>query len=92
MEFPKELQDALVALLEERFDFSDVTLKSIEIDEDAGELRIVIMVGTEVPPENFARGFFGLPSLVQRKIADRASTLSEFFPVITPEISQPAHA
>lgn len=95
MEIPAELQDVLIGLFRERFDDSDisgVTLKSIEIDEKAGEIRIVLEVGITVEPKKFASRFFGLASLVQRKVNDSCSSLDDFFPVITPEFSPEVHA
>ena len=95
MEFPAELKGLLSAVLKEKFPaemISEFTLESVEIDRDAGEIRIVLKVSTDVAPEDFAEEYFGLTNLVQRKFKAKSAALSDFFPIITPVFGQGAHA
>lgn len=95
MDHQAALADLLVAVLKENFPdevISELKVESIEMDREAGEIRIVLHVGTEVAPEKFAEGYFGLTSRLQRSVREKAPTLSDFFPIITPEFGQGVHA
>ena len=95
MKFPTELKELLTAVLQERFPkemIAEIKLESIDVDHDAGEIRIVLEIGTEIPPEKFAEGYFGLTNLVQSKFSDVRSPLSGFFPIISPKFDQREHA
>lgn len=95
MDLPTELKDVLSTLIQEKFPaemISGISLESINVDHEAGEVRIVLQVSTEVAPEKFAQEYFGLTNLVQRTFKDRSSTLSDFFPIITPVFGQGTHA
>lgn len=95
MEFPTELKELLAKALEEKFPaemISEIDLESIQVDHDAGEIRIVLNISTQVKPEEFAKGYFGLTNLVQRRFEDNSSALSDFFPIITPVFGQRMHA
>ncbi len=95
MEVPSELNELLATVLKEKFPvdmFSEISLDDVTIDHEAGEIRIVLTVSTQVAPEDFADEYFGLTHLMQRKFRDRSAALSNFFPIIMPVFGQGAHA
>jgi len=95
MEISKELKDLLSAVLKEKFPaemISEIALDDVTVDQEAGEIRIILTVSTQVEPEAFADEYFGLTHLIQRKFKDRSTDLSNFFPIITPVFGQGAHA
>ena len=95
MEFPNGLKELLMTVLQEKFPaemISEISLESFDVDPEAGEIRIVLKVSTEVAPEDFADEYFGLTRLMQRKFRDKSEALSNYFPIITPVFGQGVHA
>jgi hypothetical protein len=95
MEITAELKELLTTVLNEKFPaemISEISLDDVTVDQEAGEIRIVLTVSTQVEPEDFADQYFGLTHLMQRKFRDRSAALSNFFPIITPVFGQGAHA
>lgn len=95
MELPSGLKELLINVLQEKFPaemISEISLESFDLDQDAGEIRIVLKVSTDIAPEDFADEYFGLTRLMQRKFRDKSEALSNYFPIITPVFGQGAHA
>ena len=71
---------------------SKIRVKSISIDEDAGEIRIELEVSAEISADTFAEKYFGLTRKTYSKIRDNFDSFGTYFPVITPEFLQRSHA
>lgn len=65
-----------------------VRVESIEVSDDRGEIRIVLLIETEVEPRELARKFMGLTGRVRGALGE---TWRDFFPVITPVVGREAH-
>lgn len=64
----------------------------VEIDSEAGEIKITLTVETGVDPKVFAEGYFGLTGKVRRWLVDNeGDRLGKFFPIITPSIGHEVH-
>lgn len=95
MEIPAEMQEILKAVIAEKFPadmIENISVRSVELDQDAGEVRIELLVSMDVEPEEFARGYFGLTGLLRRTIKDKTPNLNGLFPIITPIYGAEAHA
>ncbi|NHM18854.1 hypothetical protein [Tritonibacter mobilis] len=70
-----------------------IHVEHVELDADAGEIKITLNVSTSVDPQTFAEGYFGLTGKVRRWLAaNEEDRLGKFFPIITPQIGHEVHA
>ncbi|MBT2129651.1 hypothetical protein [Aliiroseovarius lamellibrachiae] len=95
MEIPNNIRILLEETIRQKLSeeiVQDIKIESIEVDELASELRIIINVSTAVDPAKMARGYFGLTNLVRKSLAKEDSGLGSLFPIISPTFGHEVHA
>ncbi len=90
-----EFKKLLKAVITEKFPaemIKEIEIKSVEFNEEVGEIRVELAISMHVEPEDFAHEYFGLTNFLRRSLKDKQPSLGGFFPVITPVFGQGAHA
>ena len=68
---------------------SKIEVRSMEVDEDISEIRIVMEVESSATPEVLADKYYGLTGRVRDTLGHE---WRNFFPIITPRFSEVEHA
>lgn len=92
MELTDEIRSQLLKAISEKFaleDVENVDVTSLEVDEQKREIRIVLSITADSEPKSVADGYFGLTGRVRKVLGKE---WGDFFPVITPRISNDVHA
>lgn len=92
MNLSENLLAELERVIHERFDAGsvrDVSVKSVEVDEDEEVIRIILHVTHRADPALMASNYLGLTGTVRKALG---SEWRGFFPVITPQLGREACA
>lgn len=92
MELPEGLRAKLLAEIREKFaseDVQEIELTSVEVDKEKREIHITVAITSAPKPQSVANGYFGLTGRVRNALGNE---WSDFFPIITPQVANEAHA
>lgn len=92
----KEIEKLMRRVISSEFDTQEnnITITSVEIDQENHEIRISFNLKTESSATEVAEKYFGLTRAVRKQISSApfAKFLSGFFPVISPRFTSKLNA
>lgn len=92
MRLTEDVREQVECLIREILEVDQATkvhVGKITVSEATGEIRIVVDVDTSASAEELANRYFGLTSRVRKALGE---AWNDYFPIITPRITQRTHA